>query len=272
MRAFFGLKSKKKDKGKDSDGSSVVCSPGKSTEPVKSVSSTVWKPVCRRGSETSYQHNAKPILPVFKASGGRMSLEEVDSRLDTILVDAIDFLVNEGLDNPELFRTFDPQSKTCEIIKLTVIEDSRIDFVKSDSVSLATSVFMQCMLWLSKPVFPVNLLDDFTRALVNSENIHEGNQFTDIQIVIERSKEQISTKFLSILCLFNLIVLHSSTNRVTVEMLAKLFAPFFVKSRIEKNVADSELHSVLTNAEFVLRVMIIDVYKIFRMVLVPCVF
>ena len=288
MRALFGIGSKKKSdrKSKDSNRSDEAKESVQeklAAENPTSQAGTTFKanaslvekklstsPVTK-GQRNAGSSDKLPTYPIEKQDesltsilrklGQNLSSTEVDSRLGPIFLDAIDYLANEGLSAPNLFRYYDPQPEICELLIQVIKNSGQLDFVKLNSVSLTTSIFMQCLMWFNLPVLPVALLDSLFEALRKTQRLGSEKQAAALRSVITRSDAPTETSphLQNVLALFNLVLLYSDSNNASLDMIAQTFAPFL----LERGGHEAQRRAAVPNAESVLKALIANVYQIF---------
>jgi hypothetical protein len=201
-----------------------------------------------------------PLATVVSSYGCQLSPSEVDHRLSPVFQDALDFLANEGLNNPELFRNFDPQQKVCDLLRKMAMKNSQIDFIKTNSISLAASVFMQCLLWFNIPIFPVKLLDLLAEIqLKTGDNADKMAAEFKNALKSSGSESGLSPHLVNVLGLFNLILLYYDSNKVSLTILTQMFAPFLIEGR----ASASNWRERIPKAESVLQALIANINQIF---------
>ena len=143
------------------------------------------------------------------------------------------------------------------MLQKVVMNSGQLDFVKINSISLTTSVFMQCLLWFNTPVFPVDLLDQLSKIQIRTQKQSLEKQAEAFRLALDG--KAVSPHLLSLLGLFNLILLYSDSNKVTLGLLSEMFAPLFVDSKGSR----TDWRADIPKAQSVLRALIVNVYQIF---------
>jgi hypothetical protein len=92
-----------------------------------------------------------------------ISPEEMDQRLEACINAAMDFLANEGLETPNLFRSV-PVQRTVDQTMYRVRSGDQIDFITLNDAPLTIAVLLECIKGMSLPVFPTHLLESLSEA------------------------------------------------------------------------------------------------------------
>ena len=191
---------------------------------------------------------------------------DLDVKLESIVTDAMDYLANEGLAYPRLFREIAPRSESVILIHKAITNDEgKIDFIELNDARLAAGVLLACIPLFQTPIFPVSLFDLLVATMESARAvpIDERYQIWKNLITDSMALGRISPIFLNLLGLFHLVLEHTYENNVSSDLLELHFSPFFrpsQDSRIESSL-DSEKY--LINAALVLRELVSHIYQIF---------
>jgi hypothetical protein len=186
-------------------------------------------------------------------------------RLESIVTDAMDYLANEGLVYPRLFRNITARPQSDALIDASIVENGeKIDFIERNDASLAAGVLIASLSRFHQPIFPTSLFDLLISTLESSQNVHQDQKHMIWKEIITdaMTSNRISPIFLNLLGLFNLILDHKAENNVSSELLELHFSPFFLPST-EVAKSRPEMQARLVKAGKVLTELTMHIYKIF---------
>jgi hypothetical protein len=161
IKSLFGGHSK----GKKSPRSNSNASPDVEENSVESVASISGAAV-----PSSQAKPTTSTTPAQTAENKRqdeaevsVSVEVMDNHLEAAINLAMDFLANEGLETPNLFRSV-PVQRTVEECLSLIRKGEQVDFIARNDAPLTIAVLLECMKGISRPVFPTHLLESLSEA------------------------------------------------------------------------------------------------------------
>jgi hypothetical protein len=159
IKSLFGGNSKLKR----SPRSGSTASPDveeNSLESVASISASILSQG-KPSTSTTPAHAVESKAP--EEPEATISVEDMDNRLETAINLAMDFLANEGLETPNLFRSVPVQRNVEEAISV-IRKGGQVDFISRNDAPLTIAVLLECMKGISRPVFPTHLLESLSEA------------------------------------------------------------------------------------------------------------
>ena len=148
----------------------------------------------------------------------QVSAEVMDARLEVAINSTMDFLANEGLEVPNLFRAV-AQPREVENVMKIVRAGREYDFITANDAATTVGVLKLSIAEKSKAVFPTSLLEPLAEII--KEHRHSPKErISKLQKLLQGSvtKGVVSSLFLNLLGLLNLVNEHSASNGTQVCM------------------------------------------------------
>ena len=138
----------------------------------------------------------------------------------------MDYLANEGLSFESLFKKRAPNISVHKTM-VSIVSGVAIDFVELNDAPLACDVLHECLLQMSKPAYPYQLVDPLHEAFRASKSDPPEQQHARMQVVLLEAVrlKAVSPMFLNLLGLLNLVVRNSKLNGCSLQVVAEKFAP-----------------------------------------------
>jgi hypothetical protein len=177
----------------------------------------------------------------------------------------MDYLANEGLLFEGLFKEKAPNTSVHKTM-VSIMSGVAIDFVELDDAPLACDVLHECLLQMSEPAYPSQLVDPLHEALRASKSDPPGQQHARMQAVMLEAVrlKAVSPMFLNLLGLLNLVVQNSKENGCSLHVVAEMFAPRMLALPKAPASHDSqEVRLALSRAGAVMMELIKKVYVMF---------
>ena len=177
----------------------------------------------------------------------------------------MDYLANEALVFEGLFKKRAPNISVHKTM-VSIVSGVAIDFVELNDAPLACDVLHECLIQMSQPAYPSQLVDRLHEALRASksdppEQQHERMQAVMLQAVTHKA---VSPMFLNLLGLLNLVVQNSKENGCSLQVVAEMFAPRMLAGPKAPASPDSqEIRLALSRVGTVMMELIDKVYMIF---------
>lgn len=223
MKAIKGLFGGGKSKQKGDPGPNLMSadSPSGSRDEGNSGRAEQQSPSKVRGGE-----NAQANAPSKAASSATkqpqqqaVSAEVMDERLEVAINSTMDFLANEGLEVPNLFRAVAP-SREVESVMGIVRAGKEYDFIAANDAPITVGVLKMCIAEKSTAVFPTSLLESLA-AIIKEHRHSPQDRISRLQKLLQGSVATgvVSALFLNLLGLLNLVNQHSALNGTQVQPL-----------------------------------------------------
>ena len=219
IKGLFGGKSKQK--GDPGPNLMSAASPTGSRDEGLGGRAEQSSPATVRGGE-----NAQANAPAKAESSPKqqqqqqqqVSAEVMDARLEVAINSTMDFLANEGLEVPNLFRAV-AQPREVENVMKIVRAGREYDFITANDAATTVGVLKLSIAEKSKAVFPTSLLEPLAEII--KEHRHSPKErISKLQKLLQGSvtKGVVSSLFLNLLGLLNLVNEHSASNGTQVCM------------------------------------------------------
>ncbi|EKX51040.1 hypothetical protein GUITHDRAFT_102963 [Guillardia theta CCMP2712] len=183
-----------------------------------------------------------------------------DENLERAINDSMDFLANEGLNSPGLFK-----EKCSEQLKVSVMQailaGKQVDFISMNNAALATTILEECFMHSSSPIFPVKLLDPLYEAMC-IQGVKKSHARVQSILLEAIQTNTLSPVFLNLLGLLNLVVQHSDHNHFTLHDASEHFARFMAQDK-QQVLSNGDRNERATQAAVVLKELIEHVYTMF---------
>ena len=148
----------------------------------------------------------------------------------------------------------------------SIMSGVAIDFVELNDAPLACDVLHECLLQMSQPAYPSQLVDPLHEALRASKSDPPGQQHEKMHsVMLEAVRlKAVSPMFLNLLGLLNLVVQNSKENGCSLQVVAEMFAPRMLAWPKAPASPDSqEFRLALSRAGAVMMERVEKVYVIF---------
>jgi hypothetical protein len=219
IKGLFGGKSKQK--GDPGPNLMSAASPTGSRDEGLGGRAEQSSPATVRGGE-----NAQANAPAKAESSPKqqqqqqqqVSAEVMDARLEVAINSTMDFLANEGLEVPNLFRAV-AQPREVENVMKIVRAGREYDFITANDAATTVGVLKLSIAEKSQAVFPTSLLEPLAEII--KEYRHSPKErISKLQKLLQGSvtKGVVSALFLNLLGLLNLVNEHSASNGTQVCM------------------------------------------------------
>eukprot|EP00284_Hemiselmis_tepida_P016465 CAMPEP_0174917396 /NCGR_PEP_ID=MMETSP1355-20121228/2420_1 /TAXON_ID=464990 /ORGANISM="Hemiselmis tepida, Strain CCMP443" /LENGTH=222 /DNA_ID=CAMNT_0016162477 /DNA_START=158 /DNA_END=822 /DNA_ORIENTATION=+ len=190
---------------------------------------------------------------------------EEDARLEGAVNQCMDYLANEGLLAPNLFRTVPPKAIVEAAIE-DVLAGETINFVAVNDPALCTAVLMAGIRRMNKPLFPVHLLDALAEA--QQLSVHDPPETKHLrakQILTSAAMQgTVSSTFLNLVGLLNLLGQNTASNGTSYAQLASTFAPDWLPDHGRgQSTATPEGRAAMQLCTRVMTELIIGIYFMF---------
>lgn len=191
------------------------------------------------------------------------NFSDQSEKLESLITDAMDYLANEGLVYPRLFRDTLSRSQSDALIDATLKNGNSIDFIACNDASLAAGVLLAAISRFRTPIFPTSMFDLLVSTWESSQRVDPDKKYLVWKNIITDAMTQhsMSPIFLNLLGLFHLILEHTLENNVSAELMELHFAPFFLSSK--SHLSTTEMQTHLLTAGKILGELTSHIYKIF---------
>ena len=217
IKGLFGGKSKQK--GDPGPNLMSAASPAGSRDEGLGGRAEQSSPATVRGGENAQANApAKAESSPKQQQQQQVSAEVMDARLEVAINSTMDFLANEGLEVPNLFRAV-AQPREVENVMKIVRAGREYDFITANDAATTVGVLKLSIAEKSKAVFPTSLLEPLAEII--KEHRHSPKErISKLQKLLQGSvtKGVVSSLFLNLLGLLNLVNEHSASNGTQVCM------------------------------------------------------
>ena len=118
-----------------------------------------------------------------RSYGANLSPRSRDARLEAAVNSTMDYLANEALVFEGLFKKRAPNISVHKTM-VSIVSGVAIDFVELNDAPLACDVLHECLLQMSKPAYPYQLVDPLHEALRASKSDPPEQQHVRMQAVM----------------------------------------------------------------------------------------
>jgi len=222
MKKLFGFGKKKGSDGGPSlmTESAEPLFPSQQAGPASSASGPTDAPQ----HQASAQAEA-PLMPMLDDA-------EFDDRLEQAVNGSMDYLANEGLQEPGLFAT-PPNYDMVDMGMSQVLDGEEIDFVAANNAPFTCEMLLRCISERRRPLFDRELLGPLTDALRAGRKDPPGREREKAAaLLVEAIRTgQLHPTFLNVLGLLHLISQNAASNGASAEVLAAALAPHVADTR-----------------------------------------